>query len=74
MTNDELKDALVNKSPLIYNNIEYAYLYGITYTCPNGKIKVSAVLMDKNGMSLVTANPLQVKRIGEARDTEKAGA
>lgn len=59
MTNDELKEALLNCYPVLYGGIEYS-VYGIQYTCPSGRIKVSAVLLDGNSNTLVTANPKQI--------------
>ena len=47
MTSQELKQALVNRKPVIFKRVngdrlEYAYISGIIYRMKNGKLDVSA--------------------------------
>lgn len=66
MNGEELKQALINRHPVIYTQIngeklEYAYVSGIIYRMRNGKVDVSAELMDKNRNSVTVANPIRIK-------------
>lgn len=50
MTSQELKQALVNRKPVIFkrangDRLEYAYISGIIYRMKNGKLDVSAELL-----------------------------
>lgn len=62
MTGEELKNALINRKPIIFTQVngerlEYAYVSGIIYRIQNGKIDVSAELMDKNLHSVTIVSP-----------------
>lgn len=61
MTNDELKEALLNRRPVVADvpllgEIEYAYVSGIRYfkIKDENRIGVSAELTDKNRTNAVT--------------------
>ena len=69
MTNDELKAALLNKTPVILTNTdghesEYKCVTAIIYRACNGGIVVKAELLDKNGRSVVVCNADKVRKKG----------
>ena len=56
MTNTEAKEALKNRTPVIYNNIEYLYISAIIYRYDkNHNLVISAELTDKNKRSVIIA-------------------
>lgn len=56
MTNAEAKEALKNRTPVIYNNIEYLYISAIIYRYDkNHNLAISAELTDKNKRSVIIA-------------------
>ena len=56
MTNSEAKEALKNRTPIIYNNIEYLYISAIIYRYDkNNTLVVSAELADKCKHSVTIA-------------------
>ncbi len=67
MTNDELKQALFNKRPVIHNKpplgeIEYKCVSAIIYRVnKEGKLDISAELTDICGHSVSTADPAQLR-------------
>lgn len=67
MTNDELKEALLNERPvmadiMLLGEIEFACVAGIEYSNDNGKIKVSVKLKDKcNENSFTHVMPRKVR-------------
>lgn len=63
MTNAELKQALFNKTPVMYNGIRYQRVYEIVYRVPKDKLIVSAGLLDVNDNSIVYALPDKVSLI-----------
>lgn len=61
MTNDEAKKALFERTPVIFNGLDYAYISAIIYRYDTkGNLLVSAELLDKNGRSVTIA---QVKDV-----------
>lgn len=62
MTNPELKEALLQGYPVICRGIEYARVSAIIYRAFNGKIAVSAELMDCTGNSVTIAPAKDVQR------------
>lgn len=52
MTSEEIKDALLKKYPVCANGIEYKCVTAVIYRERNGKIVVSAELLDKNRRSV----------------------
>lgn len=58
----ELKEALLQRTPVTCNGIEYAYISGIIYRAMSGKIKVTVELMDKNNNSVVITVPKNVHK------------
>lgn len=62
MTNAELKDALLQKFPVMCRNIHYSHVSAIIYRECNGQIKVSAELMDINGKSVTIAEAKNIER------------
>ena len=56
MTNEEAKTALFNRSPVMYNGVEYLYISAITYRCDaNNNLSISAELRDKCKHSVTIA-------------------
>lgn len=55
MTNAELKQALLSACPVQHNGIQYKCVCEIVYKCVDGKIVVSAGLLDCNGNAIVYA-------------------
>ena len=56
MTGDEAKEALLNKSPVVFNGMEYRYISAIIYRADeNKKIHVSVELYSNCGHSLTFA-------------------
>ena len=56
MTNSEAKEALKNRTPVIYNNIEYLYISAIIYRYDkNQNLVISAELADKCKHSVTIA-------------------
>lgn len=56
MTNSEAKEALKNRTPIIYNNIEYSYISAIIYRYDdNRNLLISAELVDKCKHSVTIA-------------------
>lgn len=66
MTNAELKDALMNESPVVwrspvYGEIRYKCVHAIRYMRgKNGSINILAELMDHNNNSITTVNVREV--------------
>lgn len=62
MTNEEAKDALFKRSPVIYNGIEYHHVSAIIYRCGKyNDVLVSAELTDKNNRSVTIAKVQDIK-------------
>ena len=56
MTNSEAKDALKNRTPVIFNNTEYLYISAIIYRYDkNNNLVISAELADKCKHSVTIA-------------------
>ena len=56
MTNSEAKEALKNRTPVVYNNIEYLYISAIIYRYDkNNNLVISAELADKCKHSVTIA-------------------
>ena len=48
MTNAEAKEALINRTPVMFNNTEYLYISAIIYRYDNNRnLVISAELTDK---------------------------
>ena len=61
MTNEELKQALINEKPVEYNGIVYKYVNAIIWRKDNkGGRVVQAELMDMRTHSVTIADPLRV--------------
>lgn len=66
MTNNEAKEALFAKKPVVYKNTEYSYISAIIYRVDkNNNLFISAELMDKNERSVTIA---QLKDVISAHD------
>lgn len=70
MTGEELKQALINKKPVIFTRVngdrlEYAYVSGIIYRIKNERVSVSAELMDKSLHSVTIVSPSQVSYLNK---------
>lgn len=66
MTNDELKEALISRKAVIFTTndgteIHCRYVSAIVYRANNGKIAVSAELIDSNGKCLYNSKPKQIR-------------
>lgn len=66
MTNAELKEALLNKNPVVLtmndgSEINCKYVYGITYREKNGNILVQAEVIDINGNCKYNCSPAQIR-------------
>ena len=56
MTNAEAKEALKNRTPVVFKNIEYSYISAIIYRYDKNKnLVISAELTDKNTRSVTIA-------------------
>ena len=56
MTNDEVKTALINRTPVTYNGIRYAYISAIICRYDrNNNLLISVELTDKNKHSVTIA-------------------
>ena len=68
MTNAEAKEALKNRTPVVFNDIEYLYISAIIYRYDkNRNLVISAELTDKNERSVTIA---QLKDVITTYDTE----
>ena len=66
MTNAEAKEALINRTPVIYNDIEYLYISAIIYRYDrNNNLLISAELTDKTRRSVTIA---QLKDVSTTYD------
>ena len=66
MTNEELKEALLNKQPVILTTndgteIPCKYVSGIMYRARCNSIIVSAELTDRNGKCVYNVKPKQIR-------------
>lgn len=57
MTNSRIKEALLSRCHVKFKGILYDYVSAIIYRCSDGKIEVTAELMDFNGHSITIADP-----------------
>ena len=56
MTNSEAKEALINRTPVMFNNTEYLYISAIIYRYDNNRnLVISAELTDKCKRSVTIA-------------------
>ena len=64
MTNEEAKQALFVKSPIVYKNTEYLYISALIYRVDrNNNLLISAELMDKNKRSVTIAQLKEVQKL-----------
>ena len=66
MTSAELKEALLNKQPVVLTlndgtEIHCRYVAGITYREHNGGISVHAEVIDQNGRCQYNCSPKQIR-------------
>ena len=66
MTNAELKEALLNKQPVVLtladgSEIHCKYVTAIVYRSRCNNIVITAEVMDKNGNCLYNCNPKQIR-------------
>lgn len=72
MTVDELKEALLNKRPVVLKlpgekGIECLCVSAIIYRCvKEGKIRITAEVTDKCSHSVMIANPRHIKYLEES--------
>jgi len=56
LTNEEAKNALFKRTPVVYDGIEYLYITAITYRVSSkNELIISAELLDKNKRSVIHA-------------------
>lgn len=68
MTNEEAKTALIHRTPVTYNGINYSYISAIIYRYDKGNnLLVSAELTDKNKHSVTIA---QIKDVITTYDNQ----
>ena len=71
MTNNEAKIALKNRTPVVFNGIEYLYISAIIYRYDKNKnLVISAELTDKNERSVTIA---QLKDVITTYDNQNQG-
>lgn len=64
MTNEEAKEALQNKTPVVCGGIEYKRISAIIYRYDDkGKFLISAELVDKKAQSVTIARLEDVKKV-----------
>ncbi|OGO90320.1 MAG: hypothetical protein A2Y17_12185 [Clostridiales bacterium GWF2_38_85] len=61
MDSQELKQALLDGSPVSCNGINYKCVSAIIYRAANGKIFTAAELLDKNRNSVSIVEPARVE-------------
>ena len=62
MTNDEAKTALIKRTPVTHNGIDYSYISAIIYRISaDEEISISVELMDKTNRSVTIAQLKDVK-------------
>lgn len=66
MDNNELKEALFNQRPVIFNmpsmgELHYKRVSAIIYRVTNGKLSVSAEIEDKCGHSVTIVDPKNIR-------------
>lgn len=66
MTNTEIKDALMDGRRVVHNGIEYDRVSAIIYRSSNGKIAVSAEMLDRNHNCIVVAPVEKINGVSDA--------
>ena len=61
MSNDDLKKALFSRAPVEYGGITYQCVNGVIYRVRDGKIAISAELLDRSGRSVTIAPASKVE-------------
>lgn len=69
MNNQELKEALLQRYPVAFRGITYAYISAIIYRCIGGKIEVSAELMDTTKNSVTIADSKFITKEAGSRES-----
>ncbi len=69
MNNEELKDALFGGYPVMvnlpqYGEIEYKCVSHIIYGVENGKLRITAEVLDKNRNSVTIVDPKYIRKKG----------
>lgn len=64
MTNEEIKNALMDERHVQYNGIEFEKVSAIIYRKSNGKVSISAEMLDKNSNSVAIAPVEKVQNCG----------
>ena len=73
MTNEEAKTALFNRTPVVYNGIEFLYISAIIYRYDaNFKLIISAELQDKSRNSVTIAKIKDVTTTHDNQDQTTA--
>ena len=68
MTNEEAKTALMDRTPVSYNGVQYSYISAIIYRYDrNNKLLISAELTDKTMRSVTIA---QIKDVITTHDNQ----
>lgn len=65
MNGQELKEALMQESAVVFNGIKYSKVSGIIYRKVGNGVAVSAELLDRNRNSVVIAASDKIRLAGE---------
>lgn len=63
MTGQQIKEALMDKRPVKYQEIEYKCISAVIYRNVGGGVQVSVELLDKNGPFVVVALADRVQEV-----------
>ena len=63
MTNSELKEALFSREHVQHMGIKYDYVSAIIYRTVNGKLQITAELMDRASHSTTVVHASKVEKV-----------
>ena len=66
ITGAEAKEALMARTPVVYDGMEFAYISAVIYRHVRGVVIAQVELLDKAGNSVVIANPEKMELKKEA--------
>ena len=70
MDGPELKEALLQRYPVVCNGITYSYISAIIYRAKGDRIAVSAELMDANAHSVTVAEAKKIERSSNSNEMQ----
>lgn len=68
MTNEELKEALMDGKAVEWRGMAYSHVTAIIYRKSETGMLIQVELMDRNNNSVVLARPEEVMRLGNTED------